>query len=578
MKITIGRHAGFCRGVKAAVDAAFACARESSEEIFTDGDLVHNPQTLQMLREQNVRVLDDDEFAKTRGKTVIVRAHGVPPDRLHQLRSQAGKVVNLTCKDVGRVQGLIRRHTGRGGTTVIFGKQDHPEVIGLLGYAGGRGFVIGDLDDLAGLPELDKALLVSQTTMDRQAFAAVCEALLGRFPSAEIVNTICDATELRQNEVLTLARANDCVLVIGGSNSSNTRRLAEIAGKITRVYLISNVDDVGKIGFDNIDKLAVTAGASTPDWLIEEVVEEVRRATQGRFLAITKNFLLFFLYSNLSVALGGFFLAFAVADNIGQPFSFATAFLFVLYYLAMSLMNCYTNRVCLSIDNAQRYQFMYQRRRVFGVIFVVAALGFFLIAVRLGYSILALSACSLLLGVLYNLGYYPIPVQDRRLLFYRRVVLALKSLVISFAVTILLNGLAVLNLEDTAIAVAVLASPGFWISCALIFLLVFTRQALLEIKSAQTDTIAGVSSLLDLVRERDLLVLLFVLPGLLALGLVAGVVLGSYPPTGLKYLVAIGWDCFVVLLSRHSGIIGGRLVFEILVESNVYVVGLIALV
>jgi 4-hydroxy-3-methylbut-2-enyl diphosphate reductase len=584
MRIEIGRYAGFCRGVKHAVNGAFACAREVDGEVLTDGELIHNPQTLELLSQHNVRVMaPETDPGSLADKVVVIRAHGVPLQRLRDLRGSAREVRNLTCRDVAKVQAIVKKAANRGRSVVIFGKPSHPEVQGLLGYAG-DGHVVTEADDVAALPELEDPLMVSQTTMSQEAFATVSQLLRDRFPGAEVVNTICDATELRQNEVRELARRNDCVLVIGSSTSSNTRRLHEIASDFTTSHLVTDIDDVRSLDFSGVRRLGVTAGASTPDWLIHEIVEEVRRATVGAPRRLVENTIRFLIYSKLFVAGGAYLLSYAVADNIGLPFSPDIALLAAMYYLAMSLLNTYTSRSSTRLDDQRRHRFMHRYRGAFLALFVAALAVIAGLSTRLGTEVVALTLFSLVLGIAYNMSYLPLANARQRIFFVRkRVLLALKSVVISVAVTVLLNGLPLLKhypkvLTDLSTASQVLGGLGFYFSLYYVFMLMFMRQALFEIKTAQSDRIAGVSSLLNLIRVRHITWLLYLLPTILLLAMAIGTVVGLYPAAKMKYFVAVGYNYLLVLLARNRRVVSSQLGFELLVESNVWVAGLVALV
>jgi 4-hydroxy-3-methylbut-2-enyl diphosphate reductase len=583
MRVEVGRYAGFCRGVKRAVDGTFACARELDEEVWTDGELIHNPQTLRMLEQHGVHVLQaSEDVSVLKDRVVVVRAHGVGRARLAELRSVAREVRNLTCRDVARVQGLVRRASRRSQSVVIFGKPDHPEVLGLLGHVS-DGHVVSRPEEVAELPDLERVFLVSQTTMSRPAFAAVADAVLRRFGDVEVVDTICDATELRQREVAELARRHSCVLVIGGATSSNTRRLYEIASVSSRAHLVTDLGDVSAIDLDGVESVGITAGASTPDWLIDAVVEEVQHHSSHPALQLVWNLLRFALYSNAMVAVGAFVLSFAVFDLLGLSFSPPIALLAACYYLAMSLLNGYTAARTLRIDEPRRWAFMQRWRWPFAVLFAGSASAGALIAVALGPGVLMVTAFSTILGVAYNLSYLPSPIHSTSVLGVRTTdLLAVKSVVISVAVTVLLNGLPIVRhtpgiVRDLSVATGTLLNLGFFFSLAYVFVVMLTRESLYELRTAQTDRIAGVSSLLNLLTRRQLITLLYALPALLAASMAVGVALGAYPPGKTRYFLAVGYTCLVVLLARNRAVVTSRTAFELLVESNLYVAGLVAL-
>jgi 4-hydroxy-3-methylbut-2-enyl diphosphate reductase len=582
LHIEIGKYAGFCRGVKNAVNKTFDCARQSKGEIYTDGELIHNPQTLKMLESRQVHILKDNELEKARGKTLIIRAHGITPDRLIKLRSITETLKNFTCRDVGKVQGTIKKWSNKGYSIVIYGKKNHPEVIGLLGYAN-EGYVVFNSQDIDNLPKMGKVLLVSQTTMSQENFSAIYRLMIEKYPQMQIVNTICDATEKRQNEVLEMARRKDCLLIIGGKKSSNSKRLYEIAEKFTKAYFVETIEEIKKINFDGVKNLGVSAGASTPDWLIDEVVEEIQRQTQTPLIRFLKNLLFFSLYSNLFVALGAFVLSFAVADNLGVGFSLDISILVLFYYLSMSLMNTYTNRLSFKIDNFRSYNFIKRFKYIFSGLFVATFSGIIILAIHMSTEILALTLFSLLLGIAYNLSYLPLRAGSEKLLFFRkRNLLALKSLVLSFAVTVLLNGLTLLkhypspwiNLTESR---EVLTGLGFYFSIYYVFLLMFTRQVLFEMKTVQSDRIGGVSSLINIMSRKTIIRLLFLLPTLLLCAMLIGVFLGTYPVGKIKYFFAVIYNYILVWLSVSKRMFHNRMLFELIVESNLYVAGLISL-
>lgn len=583
MNIRVGKYAGFCRGVKDAVNRTFATARQSEGEIYTDGELIHNPQTLEMLRSHRVHPLEDNDLSKARGRTLIIRAHGISPERHRRLRRLGCSLRNFTCPDVAKVQSAIRKWAGRGYSTVIFGKKDHPEVVGLLGYAR-DGYVISEIPEIDELPDLEKVLLVSQTTMSSERFAAIARKMSDRFPRLEVINTICDATEKRQQEVREMARENDCMLIIGGKNSSNSQRLYEIARKYTPSYFIEDTREIGKLDFSGIKNLGISAGASTPDWLIDEIIEEIRRHSPSRIHRFFQNLVSLSLHTNLFVALGAMLLSLAVADNLGVPFSLDVAILVSLYYLFMSLMNTYTNRVSFRIDNSRSYHFHNQHRYFFIGLFWFSFLGMLALALLMGRGILLVTLFSLALGIAYNLSYLPSRGTGTRiLLMKKRDLLALKSLALSVAVTILLTGLNLLkNFPDPLMyfqkSGGILNSLGFFFSLYYVFMLMFTRQVLFEIKNVQTDRIAGVSSLLNIMSRRTVTRLLYFLPTVLLLAMVAGLAVGIYPPDKGKYFIAVIYNHLLVALSLKKRMVHQRMKFELFVESNLYVAGLIALV
>ncbi|MEK6795271.1 MAG: 4-hydroxy-3-methylbut-2-enyl diphosphate reductase [Spirochaetota bacterium] len=572
MRIEIGKYAGFCRGVKHAVDTVFQVAR-STDNVLTDGELIHNPQTLSQLTEHGVRELSGSDDLS--GNTVIVRAHGITPERMHELKSRAKHVVNLTCRDVAKVQGIIKKHDASGGAVVIFGKADHPEVIGLRGFAR-TSYVVQNEADVASLPVLTKPLFVSQTTMEMAAFAALAERMAARFPGIVIINTICNATELRQREVAEMAARNDCIIVVGGAASSNTKRLVEIAARTVTTFAVESAEaihtlDLRKKGYRRI---GITAGASTPDWLIEEVASAVRENASHPLFRIAEDILRFIIYTNLFPAAGVLLIPFAVADITGRRYPINIALIAALYYFAMSVFNNYTNRAGLRASDRIRYDFVYRFRIVFLVAFLASGGAVVAASYLYGLNIFMLTAFAVVLGLGYNASYLPMPGGERRLLFFRlKNVPAFKSLVISTALTVLVNGLIIV--DDRSVLID--HHFAFLFSGALVFCVMFTRQTLLELKTAQSDRIAGVTGLLSLVRPRHLMISLIVLQACMLAAMTAGIIAGLYPLQKIVYFIPVLFNGVLILFARNRTILRSKYAYEFLIDSNLWITGVIGI-
>jgi len=275
MRLKIARKAGFCMGVRRAVNLVLRAVAEKRHPIYTYGPLIHNPQTLKLLDSLGVKIIKNPEEDVPPG-VCIVRAHGVSPEEKKAL-AKKHEVIDGTCPRVLRVQALAKKAASQGKKVIIIGDKNHAEVKGILGYAGNKGFVVSKMEDIEDLPELNSYIVLSQTTQDQEKFKKLSEEILKRFPNGKVINTICNATELRQNEVRRLASICDAIVVIGGKFSANTNRLAEIArhqGK--EVYLIESPEELDLSKLRNKSRIGITAGASTPNWLINEVVDYIK--------------------------------------------------------------------------------------------------------------------------------------------------------------------------------------------------------------------------------------------------------------------------------------------------------------
>ncbi|TLN16148.1 4-hydroxy-3-methylbut-2-enyl diphosphate reductase [bacterium] len=275
MKIVTAKTAGFCMGVKRAVDMARKAADGSGKTIYTYGPLIHNPQELSRLASDGIVPLEESSGIPR--ATVVVRAHGVTPTVLEKLKEEAGELIDATCPKVEKIHEKIVEYVRKGFRVVIAGDGDHPEVVGLLGYAGEGALIVHSPEDIDALPNLGKVVLVAQTTQDEENYERIIERFLSRFPEGEALRTICLSTHKRQEEVRRMAAEVDGVVVIGGKNSANTRRLYEIAmsgGK--KAWYVETADDIPAGELKGLETVGVTAGASTPTWIIRQVVEKLK--------------------------------------------------------------------------------------------------------------------------------------------------------------------------------------------------------------------------------------------------------------------------------------------------------------
>ncbi|MCZ7662030.1 MAG: 4-hydroxy-3-methylbut-2-enyl diphosphate reductase [Thermoleophilia bacterium] len=275
VEIRISEYAGYCWGVERALKLARQAAAEARGPIHTLGPLIHNPTVISALAQQGIEVLEDSR-AKTAG-TMIIRSHGVPRQVMDELAARAVAVVDATCTFVKAAQDKAARLREEGYQVVILGEPAHPEVLGIRSYAGPDSLVVEGPEDLP--PELEKQRVgvVVQTTQSHERLAALSAALAPRVREMRVYNTICSATEQRQTAAVAMARAVDVVLVVGGKNSGNTTRLAELCAAVQpRTYHIESADEIRSEWLRNVMAVGVTAGASTPPEQIEAAVTRLR--------------------------------------------------------------------------------------------------------------------------------------------------------------------------------------------------------------------------------------------------------------------------------------------------------------
>ena len=276
MEIIVARHSGFCFGVDRAVKTAFNVRCEG--RVFTLGELIHNSQVIEALREKGIEPVYDIDGLKE-NDCVIIRAHGIGKDVYEALKQRGVTIIDATCPYVKRIHEIVMRKQDEGFKIVIVGNPDHPEVKGINGWCGGKALIVPDEKEAENLPVSDEKICsVAQTTFRQSRYDAIFETLKKKFAFALKFDTICNATVERQTEAAELSRTADAMIVIGGRNSSNTQKLYEICRQnCPRTYLIENADELPSL--DNIKTVGITAGASTPDWVIKEVILHMQDIT-----------------------------------------------------------------------------------------------------------------------------------------------------------------------------------------------------------------------------------------------------------------------------------------------------------
>jgi len=270
MEIIRAKYSGFCFGVDKAVKTAFELDYDGN--VYTLGELIHNQDVIDELEKKGIRAIEDIGKLKE-GDCVIIRAHGVGKKTCEDLKNLNVKVLDATCPYVKRIHEIVKKEHEDGNQIIIVGNPQHPEVIGINGWCEGKAFIVADEKDAEALPSSDKkAVVVAQTTFKRAKYEDICEVLKKKFAFVIKFDTICNATVQRQSEADSLSRKVDMMIVIGGRNSSNTQKLYEICKEnCSQTYLIENKDELPPID-KKVRRAGITAGASTPEKVIKEVI------------------------------------------------------------------------------------------------------------------------------------------------------------------------------------------------------------------------------------------------------------------------------------------------------------------
>lgn len=286
MKIILANKSGFCFGVKRAVQESENLVKEKKQKVITYGKLIHNDQEVERLKKNGI--IPRDEITEIENESVIIRTHGVPKKDFDSLLESGNEIYDYTCPFVKKLQKYAEDYFHQGYKVIILGREDHPEIIGVKGWAENQALIIEGLDDLRELTfnEDDKVCLLVQTTEKFERFFEVSEELKKIKENAVIINTICKATQERQEAVEELAPKVDVMVIIGGKESSNTKKLFQISKSINKnTYIIENAMDLDKKWFETAAIAGVSAGASTPDWIIEEVIKEMEEMKETMGMA-----------------------------------------------------------------------------------------------------------------------------------------------------------------------------------------------------------------------------------------------------------------------------------------------------
>ena len=286
MKVIRAKSAGFCWGVERAIQVAREESEGGRRRVYTDGPLIHNRQMMDALGKDDIQEVGDYQSKKEidvegsdeKESVVVVRAHGISPQRRDYLKGLGLPFRDGTCPDVGIIAGKVKSHAEKGYKIVIFGDPEHPEVIGLLGYANENAYVVNQEDDISNLPDLgDQVAMVSQSTMFTHEFKHLSSLLAEKYPNMLVFDTICGATKERQSDLVELVKDGaDAIVVIGGKHSANTRKLAKLASSHDRpTFHIETAEDLIPADFDSFRVVGVTAGASTPEFIIRKVCERL---------------------------------------------------------------------------------------------------------------------------------------------------------------------------------------------------------------------------------------------------------------------------------------------------------------
>lgn len=555
-------------GVRRAVEMALDASNRTDTPIYTYGPLIHNPQVMDILAQKGISVIR--RIPETGTGTVLIRAHGVPPEDRDKLKKAGFNVIDATCPKVIKVQSIIAKHARQGYAVIIVGDRAHPEIIGLQGYAGDMGVVAENMADLTALPEFDKAIIVAQTTQNKTFFEAVTDWAEKFHPNYRVFNTICDSTESRQKDVKELAEKVDAVVVVGGYESGNTKRLFDIAtdaGKAA-IHIETEAElDVSQLGAPR--HIAITAGASTPNWVIKRVYRELenrmvnnRRCFKRLRFFIHRNLLL----SNIYLAAGAGCLTYAAAMLQGIEPSVSAVLTAVFYLLCMHTFNNLIDITSDRYNDPDRAAFFQRNRMLLSTVTGLFGLGGLVIAYRMGPLFFLLLVCMSFMGIIYIISLVPKGIANG-LKPKIRDIPGSKTVLVALAWGLVTTIVPAVDGFGYIKPVTVLIF--FWTVS-----LVFVRTAFFDILDMQGSRIVGKETIPILLGEQKTMAWLKNLAGLMMIVLIGASAGGAI--SSLGYLLSLCPLSMLMFLSAYErGGISSGLRQRFLMESHFILAGLL---
>lgn len=572
MKVKLAKTAGFCMGVRRAMEMVLAEANKGKGELFTFGPLIHNTQVIDLLASKGVVSIQEPQDRKS-GR-IVIRAHGIPPEKRKELKNTGMTIIDATCPRVVRVQAIIRYNSRKGKTTIIVGDKKHAEVIGLMGFAEGPLYVIQSKSDVAALPPIDHAFVVAQTTQNEENYREVVDALKNRFSDILVFNTICGATRHRQKEVRSLTKQVDAMVVVGGRHSSNTRRLVEISQESgLPTFHVETERDLKKSDFQGMQNVGLTAGASTPNWMIKNVfrrLEGIRGRRETSLVRWVRRAFKFVVLSNLFVASAVFCLAYAVSILLEKETELIFPLLASLYVYAMHTLNRFLDKGAGIYNDPDRAAFLKRNRYLLILTAVIAIVLALVLSYTIGRTTFYALTALCILGIIYSVPLVPEVIQHKFRYSKIKDIPGSRSLSEALAwvaviVVLPLFGMDRIVWSSTLIAMLV------------VFKLSYTRSALFDIFQAQGDLIVGIETLpITLGEKRTIHILKIVL--LTTAAILIGGPLLELSSAFSYFLLVSGLALYFCLIVYETRWLYTGITLEALVEGSFFPAGILALV
>lgn len=573
MKVIVAKTAGFCWGVKRAMDAVLeASLRNDGRTVQTLGPLIHNPQALALIGQRGVAVAETPD--QVRNGTVVIRAHGIPIQDLRGLKERQAKgelkIVNATCPEVAKVHNKIKKWSPKGYFTVILGSHGHAESVAHRSFADSGSVIVATMAEAEALTDeqLKKVLVVAQTTFTVKDYHTITDYLRARAGDGVFENTICEDTWMRQDEAKGLAQTVDTVIVVGGKASSNTKHLAELAHHYGKpVQYVETAAELDLGAFTGRETVGVLAGASTPTWLVDEVVDVLEQLGDGP--SRWRSFLQAAFGSSSLMAVGAGLMTLGVHKWLGLPLGWRYPLLTVAYVLAMYLLTPFLDPLGLGAKGPARARFLERNRTVLLASAMVALILTLGLAASLGLKALAVAVGASLVGAAYKLRFH---VDGRE--WSLRHIPGSKDVVVALA------------LATVSVIMPVWQEGRIWdlrafAAMFLVGVLAFVRTVIYEIRAMQNDQIIGKETLPILMGKTATKGVLITLLGTLLAGTLWLTFENrhqGHPLAVAVVLVICAAYPVLYLWLYHERFTAGKTRFELSVDLSFYLVGLLALV
>ncbi|MBT3878361.1 MAG: 4-hydroxy-3-methylbut-2-enyl diphosphate reductase [Candidatus Scalindua sp.] len=571
MRVIVAKKAGFCMGVRKAMDNALDAANKVGSDdstVYTEGPLIHNPQVLEKLEKQGIRALKEDTDLSN--STVVIRAHGITPKRRQELEASGAEISDATCPRVKRVQSIIEENTKEGYSTIIVGDEGHAEVVGLLGYTDGNGYVISSPEEVSELPDMEKICIVAQTTQDMNTFAAIAEKLKQRYENHRVFDTICSSTSRRQEEVISLSEEVDAIVVVGGRGSANTNRLVQISEKRGMpTFLVETEQELNLKKLADYGVIGVTAGASTPNWLLQRVVDKVQNY-QGKKIKkmqlFTEKAITILIGSFMYIGIGAasFSYSSSVLLGINPRIKFCT--IATLFLFSMYVLNYFANKEAAALSEPSRAKLYERHQGVFKILGIVAAILSSVLAYTVNIDAFFCVFFASLFGIAYRV--YIIPKKLTSIIRYRSLaqIPGSKEVFISIAWAVSTGLIPFLGSPESSL-------PSLPVVLAFTFSMVFVRTVLLDVRDVQGDRIVGKETIPIAIGKTNTKAMLVVISILLTILLIASPKIGWTSGFSYYLLPCVAYACGYLYL-YHKRLIPSDLACEIITDFNFILAGI----